>query len=84
MGKVTIKDIYWDLSSDEMNHNFAWDGCKDIEVVPRKIVEMIIEKCERMMDFYSADYDFTRGKKWAYDEIRAYAESLLMEFEEDE
>lgn len=79
MDKVTIKDLYWELSSDELYRDFIWDGCKDIEVVPRKIVEMIIEKCEEdsAQPFYH-DCIIEEAR-----DIKRYAESLLRQFEGD-
>lgn len=78
MSRATIDNIVDDYDANR----YPYDGGR-IEIVPRKMVERIIKQCERMMDFYTCDTEFTRGKKWAYDDIRAYAESLLMEFEED-
>lgn len=82
MSRVTIDELGNDYMLNV--HYKEADKISDVEIVPRKMVEKIIEKCERMMDFYTCDTEFTRGKKWAYDDIRAYAESLLMEFEEDD
>ena len=56
----------------------------DIEVVPRKMVEMIIEKCKKIQ--YNNDDDsepVERGEWYAADELKEYAESLLKQFEED-
>ena len=82
MRRVTIHDVYREC--EEADYNDAYWSFRGTEIVPRKMVEMIIKKCEKMMGFYTCDTEFTRGKKWAYDDIRAYAESLLMEFEEDD
>ena len=62
-----------------MLRNFIWDGCKDIEVVPRKMVEMIIERCVR--DMCSASNDGAMCYEASC--IKDYAESLLKRFEED-
>lgn len=79
MSRATIKDLYWELQ-------FAgkgWDDAKDIEVVPRKIVEMIIKKCK---DHASGPRpsDYIVGVSDEAGCIAKYAESLLKQFEEDE
>jgi len=57
----------------------------DIEIVPRKIVELIIEKCIEIQHDNNDDYDRHELGKWcASDDIKEYAESLLKLFEEDE
>ena len=82
MGRVTMKELYWELSSDELYRDFIWDGCKDIEVVPRKIVEMIIKKCK---DHASGPRpsDYIVGVSDEAGVIAKYAESLLRQFEGD-
>lgn len=76
MSSVKIKELYWEIERD----NYAskvWDGYKDIEVVPRKMVEMIIERCltgEKLVNQTTA---------MEVRDIRNYAESLLKQFEED-
>ena len=82
MGRVTIKDIYWELSSDEMTRNFLWDGCKDIEIIPRKMLEMTIDYCLQNEAYFESmgRNDVAIGLRSA----REYAESLLKVFEEDE
>ena len=93
MGRVTIKELYWELSSDEMLRNFIWDGCKDIEVIPRKIAERIIEKCEEIikkqehvLESYDPD-SYISGNALAVRlsmmQLKEYAESLLKQFEEE-
>ena len=77
--RVTIGE----LTEDYLPFTKEGNEATTIEVVPRKMVEKIIEKCERMMEFYTCDTDFVRGKKWAYDDIRAYAYDLLGQFEKE-
>lgn len=74
MSKVTIEDIY-----DDIKHGSVSDyaASKDVEVVPRKMVEMIIEECERR----SSGRTKARCEEAQY--IREYAESLLEKFEND-
>lgn len=77
MSRVAIKDLFWEISNDKYASN-VWDGYKDIEVVPRKIVEMIIERCsigEKLVNKTTA---------MEVRDIRNYAESLLEKFENDE
>mgnify|MGYP007092191633 CR=1 FL=1 len=48
MNRVTIKELYWELDSDASNK--SWDDAKEIEVVPRKMIEMIIERCKEIQN----------------------------------
>ena len=63
---------------------------KDIEVVPRKIVEMIIEKCIEEGDWVFStvpqdddDFDYFSGYSYAMYDLLRFAQSLLKQFEED-
>lgn len=78
MSRVAIKDLYWEINQDKYASN-VWDGYKDIEIVPRKMVEMIIERCVR--DMCSASNDGAMCYEASC--IKDYAESLLKQFEED-
>ena len=77
MSRVKIKDIYYDGEIDDSS-----EKVKNIEVVPRKIVEIIIEKCA---DHTSVSYpsDYIMGVLNEADWIAKYAESLLKQFEEE-
>lgn len=78
MSRVAIKDLYWEISNDTYASN-VWDGYKDIEVVPRKIVEMIIEKCEK--DICNDQKSVPAVAEASL--IKRYAEELLEKFEDD-
>lgn len=79
MSRVTIANIVGDYDANR----YPYDGGR-IEVVPRRMVEMIIEKCVSIMDENLDDDNRIEIAKWnTADDMRAYAESLLMEFEED-
>ena len=81
MSRATIKDLYWEIAQETYANN-VWMKYKDIEVVPRKMVEMIIEKCKEIQHDNNNDDDRHECGKWcASDEIKEYAESLLDEFE---
>lgn len=74
MSRVTIDDITGDYYNDHTDKSIA---ISDVEVVPRKIVEMIIERCsigEKLVNKTTA---------MEVRDIRNYAESLLKKFEED-
>ena len=71
MSSVKIKDIYYDGEVD------SCEKVKNIEVVPRKIVEMIIEKCHQDIIKYNHNSEEAAC-------IKQYAESLLKQFEEDD
>lgn len=79
MSRVTIKDIFWTLDSGRLDRDVIWDGCRNIEIVPRKMVEMIIERLKRNISSCENDSyaDFTLT------DVLQYAESLLKKFEED-
>ena len=80
MSRVTIEDIYYDLYGEVKPK----DGLK-IEVVPLKIVELIIEWCDSIIELVEPDADdiFEGGKIYEARDIKHYAEFLLKEFEED-
>lgn len=76
MSRVTIDNIQHDASGLD---NMSWDEITklyQIEVVPRKMVEMIIEKCRQDIIKYNHDSEEAAC-------IKQYAESLLKQFEED-
>lgn len=81
MSRAKIKDLYWELTSLPASST-AWDDAREIEVVPRKIVEMIIKKCK---DHASGPRpsDYIVGVSDEAGCIAKYAESLLKQFEED-
>ena len=88
MSKVTIYDIcevnnrYYINSPEARN----LDKIFDIPVVPRKMVEMIIERCQKQMNsvLLKKDIDYTDGIYNAAFDIKIYAEELLRQFEKDE
>ena len=77
MGRVTIDHLDFDFNHTEIEKH---DDCSMIEVVPRKMVEMIIEKCKQdsAQPFYH-DCIIEEAR-----DIKRYAESLLKQFEEGE
>ena len=79
MSRVTILD----LVSDYKDADIDMSTCKksrDIQVIPRKMVEMIIEKCVRD----ESEPAYSNATQEEATDIRKYAESLLKQFEEDE
>lgn len=77
MSRVTIDDIVRDYNADR----YPYDGGR-IEVVPRKIVEKIIEKCKDNASGPRPS-DYIAGVSDAAGWIAKYAESLLKQFEAD-
>lgn len=79
MSKVTVNDVWKDFPTDE------WADAIKIPIVPRRMVEMIIERCESLVNLYSRidNYDYCAGENYAYDQIINYANSLLKQFEEE-
>ena len=94
MSRVTIKDLYWEIDQDTYANN-VWNGYKDIEIVPRKIVEMIIDYCENLADLHyknlkhaidiqdKEDEKFFRQLEYAFRGVISYSSILLTQFEED-
>ena len=79
MSRVTLIDIYNERFNEP---SLKLSATADIEVVPRKMVEMIIEKCkDHTLVSYPSDYII--GVSNEADWIAKYAESLLKQFEED-
>jgi hypothetical protein len=79
MSRVTLIDIYNERFNEP---SLKLSATADIEVVPRKIVEMIIAKCA---DHASGPKpsNYIAGVSDEADWIKNYAESLLKQFEED-
>lgn len=74
MSKVRLIDIYNERFNEP---TLKLSATADIEVVPRRMVEMIIERCsisEKLVNKTTA---------MEVRDIRNYAESLLRQFEED-
>ena len=78
MSRVTIKDLYWEIAQETYANN-VWMKYKDIEVVPRKMVEMIITECNSQI----SDFHHNPSIVNTATHIKDYAESLLKQFEED-
>ena len=86
MSRVAIRDLYMDIADNCYDYaDKEFDIIVDTEIVPRKIVEKIIEMCKKNEDELRPYYGepFEDGQDIAYTNIREYAESLLKQFEED-
>ena len=88
MSSVTINELAWDYKHNTMQKELV-ESC-DIEVVPRKMVEMIIEKCIEEDNCICStlhqdddDFDYFSGYVYAMGMIKVFANSLLKQFEED-
>ena len=75
MSRVTIDDITGDYYNDHTDKSFA---ISDVEVVPRKIVEMIIAECNSQI----SDFHHNPSIVNTATHIKDYANSLLKQFEE--
>ena len=79
MSRATIINLVTDYEDANMN---TCKKSRDIEVVPRRIVEKIIERCESIrQDTECIIYPFDRGRNYEAKSVKQYAESLLEEFE---
>lgn len=96
MSRVTIGETLDELISLEEKMRMRSLGAKGnqvitIEIVPRKIVEDIISLCSDLADlsFNSGNkgenaslHNYLNGQVEAYENIKAYAEMKMREFEE--
>lgn len=85
MSRVTFSDLY----NDYLDINTSVKDCgkvQNVAIVPRKIVEMIIEKClkdyECACEYQEID-QYANGICIESKDIKRYAESLLKRFEEE-
>ena len=84
MSRVSIKELYWELNEELRESDKSWKDIRDIEIVPRKMVEMIIEMCIEIQRDNDSNDDLLEIGYWGMaEEIKDYAESLLKQFEED-
>ena len=89
MSRVTIEQIYSDFTvprtaAREHGMNYEqYAKLAETEIVPRKMVEMIIEKCKDPVSGPKPS-DYIVGISDEAELIAKYAESLLKQFEEDE
>ena len=80
MSRVTIRELY---SEDDYIIDYD-EAIKNIEIVPRKMVEMIIEKCDVMkLQTIDNDYEKSVVRFNACNSLKEYAESLFKQFEEE-
>lgn len=77
MSRVRIADVYSDY------YAFVIDDVNTVEIVPRKIIEQIIKKCDYDMERLNSQYSYECGVINEAERIKDYAESLLKQFEED-
>lgn len=105
MSRVTIEGLYSDFTVPRTNArewgvNFEqYERLANTEIVPRKMVEMIIEMCDEIIDDSETAVEFFREigyfeeacdgifeaniRKSVANSFKTYAESLLERFEED-
>ena len=79
MSRVTIDNIQHDASGLD---NMSWAEITklyEIEVVPRKMVEMIIAECNSQISKFHHNPSIVNTAT----HIKEYAESLLKQFEEE-
>lgn len=82
MSRVTIKELYWELYDKD---NSVWRQCNNIEIVPRKMVEIIIDKCNDEMEYCDKfeGNEYYDGKFDGVGFIKNIAKMLLKEFDDD-
>lgn len=81
--RVTIGE----LTEDYLPFTKEGNEATTIEIVPRKMVEMIIEKCERQISYIEPEErvfnSYARGIVEYAENVKTYAEELLREFEKE-
>ncbi len=80
MSKVSMKLLLYDL---EQLSTSAFMDLPTVEIVPRKMVEMIIEKCDRDIEEYEDESHIYGAVRNEARNIKNYALSLLEKFEEE-
>ena len=86
MNGITIGNLCDDYSLTRVNATQygmsyeKYEACKEIEVVPRKMVEMIITRLERNISACAKD----SYAKHSLENVKEYTESLLDQFEGDD
>jgi len=76
MSKVRLIDIYNERFYES---SLKLSAAADIEVVPRKMIEMIIAECNSQI----SDFHHNPGVVNTATHIKDYAQSLLKQFEDD-
>ena len=80
MSKATMKLLLYDL---EQLSTSAFINLPTVEIVPRKMVEMIIEKCDRDIEEFDGESNIYEAVRAEARNIKNYALSLLEKFECD-
>lgn len=83
MGSVTMENLSNDLNFISVER---WEKLKDVEVVPRRMVEMILEQIDKNINFLFEHSTIEERKIGAVAELsclESYINNLLKAFEED-
>lgn len=84
MSRVTIRELLYECNQPMGPEDFVkMQKILDIEITPRRAIEMIIEMCKKNEEALQPYYGepFEDGADMAYMIIRDYAEELLETFE---
>lgn len=76
MSRVTLIDIYNERFNES---SLKLSATADIEVVPRKMIEMIIAECNSQISAFHHNPSVVNTAT----HIKDYAQSLLKQFEDD-
>ena len=80
MSRATMKLLLYDL---EQLSTSAFRDLPTVEIVPRKMIEMIIEKCDRDIEEFDGESNIYEAVRAEARNIKNYALSLLEKFEEE-
>lgn len=83
MSRVTIRELVDDYKRDGFEERYP-HMIHNVEVAPRRIIELIIAQCEEdVKDVGRWQDPFDQGRTHEASKIKGYAESLLKQFEVD-
>ena len=80
MSKATMKLVWYEIKQLSPS---AFEDLPTIEIVPRKMIEMIIEKCDRDIEEFDGESNIYGAVRAEARNIKNYALSLLEKFEEE-
>ena len=83
--RVTVGDLLWDCKNSAIISRGDVSKIEDVEIVPRKMVEIIIDKCNDEIDYCKQfeGNEYYDGKADGVGFIKNITKMLLKEFDDD-
>ena len=83
MNHITINDIWGEIYDSKEYNMQEIDKLSSIEVVPRRMMEMIIDECNEIIDNYKCDdTNYACGRRNSAVQLHEYTKTLLKQFDE--